>query len=55
MKIQITYNDYLKAIRKGYRDNELEDSTGWVCKNKTHKNLKQYKREKINIYNYENN
>ena len=49
MKIRIKHTDYLKAIRKSYREAELEISIGWVCKNKIHKNKKNYKRIKINI------
>jgi len=37
--------DYLKAIRRGSRDAEIENSTGWYAKNKKHKTLKDYSRK----------
>lgn len=39
------FNDWMKANRKGSRDAELEDKTGWVAKNKKHKTLKDYSRK----------
>jgi hypothetical protein len=53
MKKKFTYKDYIKANRKGSRDGELLDSTGWIQKHKIHKSMKDYKRKKLNIYNYE--
>jgi hypothetical protein len=46
MKNNKTFNlDYLKANRKGSRDAELENSTGFVSKHKTHKSKKNYTRK----------
>lgn len=38
-------NDWLKANRKGSREAELENSTGWSAKTKKHKTLKDYSRK----------
>lgn len=38
-------NDWLKANRRGSRDAELENSTGWKSKTKKHKTLKDYSRK----------
>ncbi len=38
--------DYVKANRKGSRDAELENSSGWTCKHKVHKSKKQYNRKR---------
>lgn len=41
------YKDgWIKANRKGSRDAELENQTGWVKKHKAHKNKKKYTRKK---------
>lgn len=40
MKIKV-----LKANRKGSREAELENSTGWVAVNKVHKSKKLYNRK----------
>lgn len=47
-------NDWMKANRKGSRDAELEDKTGWTAKRKKHKTLKDYSRKdnKLSIYDY---
>ncbi len=37
--------DYLKANRKGSRDAELENASGWGAKNKVHKSKKEYSRK----------
>ena len=37
--------DYIKANRKGSRDAELEDKTGWTSKHKIHKSSKTYNRK----------
>jgi len=37
--------DYVKANRKGSREAELEDQTGWSAKNKIHKSKKTYTRK----------
>ena len=44
-KYQITKNDYLKANRKGSRDAELENSTGWRSTHKVHKSENIYSRK----------
>ena len=38
-------SDYIKANRKGSRDAELEDSTGWTGKHKIHPSKKAYTRK----------
>lgn len=46
--------DWLKANRKGSRDAELENKTGWNAKTKKHKTLKDYSRKgKNKFYNVE--
>ena len=46
MKIgTITKKQLRKAERKASRDAELENQTGWVSKNKAHKNNKKYNRK----------
>jgi hypothetical protein len=46
MKMKIdNFDDYINANRKGSRDAELEDKTGWTAKNKKHKTLKDYSRK----------
>jgi len=42
-------DDYVKANRKGSRDAELEDSTGWTAKDKTHKSDKAYSRKNYKV------
>jgi len=37
--------DYIKANRKGSRDAELEDGSGWVSKHKIHSSKKSYSRK----------
>lgn len=37
IKMKITENDYLKANRKGSRDAEMENSSGWKSTHKIHK------------------
>ena len=43
MKIVV---DYIKANRKGSRDAELEDSTGWKSSHKVHASKKTYTRKR---------
>lgn len=38
-------SDYIRANRKGSRDAELEDSTGWIEIHKTHPSKKTYTRK----------
>lgn len=38
-------SDYIKANRKGSRDAELEDSTGFNSDHKIHKSAKNYSRK----------
>ena len=42
--------DWLKANRKGSRDAELENKTGWSAKTKKHKTLKDYSRKGKNKF-----
>jgi len=49
MKIKV--NDYVKANRKGSRDAELENCTGWVSTHKVHKSKKSYNRRDKKIIN----
>jgi hypothetical protein len=44
-KKTISFEDYIKANRKGSREAELEDSTGWNSVHKAHASLKDYKRK----------
>ena len=37
--------DYIKACRKGSRDAELENSTGFTSMHKVHKSVKNYSRK----------
>lgn len=39
-------SDYVKASRKGSRDAELENSTGWTSTHKVHKSENIYTRKK---------
>ena len=45
MKTTVTKTDILKASRKGSRDAELENSTGWVSTHKVHKSENIYCRK----------
>jgi hypothetical protein len=38
-------SDYIKANRKGSRDAEIEDSTGFIGTHKVHKSQKNYSRK----------
>ena len=42
---KISFFEWLKAIRKGSREAELENSTGFNRKLKIHKNKKKYHRK----------
>jgi len=44
-EFKIRQQDILKANRRGSREGELENSTGWVAKHKVHKNKKSYTRK----------
>ena len=44
-KYKITTMDYLKANRKGSREVELENSTGWKSTHKIHKSDSIYTRK----------
>lgn len=39
------FNDYIKANRKGSREAELENQTGWSSKHAVHPSKKQYSRK----------
>lgn len=43
---------YIKANRKGSRQAELENSTGWTAKHKVHKSVKNYSRNNKHKLNY---
>lgn len=47
------FNYWLKANRKGSRDAELENKTGWVAVKKAHKTLKDYSRKGKNKFRIE--
>jgi len=42
---KVKLSPYVRASRKGSRDAELEDSTGWVATHKVHKSKKTYERK----------
>lgn len=42
---KITVEDYIKAIKKADRDEELSLSAGWKCITSVHKNKKLYNRK----------
>lgn len=43
-------NDYIRANRKGSREAELENSTGWSATHKIHKSKKTYSRKGKNKF-----
>ena len=45
-------SSYIKASRKGSREAELENSTGWKAVLKIHKSKKIYSRNKKNSIDY---
>jgi len=45
-KSKITLEDYINANRRGSREAELENSTGFTAVHKTHKSKKAYARKK---------
>lgn len=42
---KITIADYIKAIKKADRENELSQSAGWIRKTSVHKSKKIYDRK----------
>jgi len=44
--------DYIKANRKGSRDAELENATGFISIHKVHKSKKTYSRKGKQKFNY---
>ena len=46
---------YIKANRKGSRDAELEDSTGWTAVRKVHRSKKTYTRKEKHKFKPFNN
>ena len=48
MKKKNKFLDYIKANRKGSRDAEIEDETGFKSIHKIHKSNKSYNRKKKN-------
>lgn len=47
LEIMLTTMDYVKASRKGGRDAELENTTGWNARHKVHKSMKNYNRKEM--------
>jgi hypothetical protein len=47
------FEDYIKANRKGSRNAEIENSSGWHAVNKKHKSLKDYFRKGKNKFKIE--
>jgi len=45
MKKKNKHKDYIRASRKGSRDAELENSTGFKAVHKVHKSQKNYSRK----------
>ncbi|NDV77383.1 hypothetical protein [Dysgonomonas sp. 511] len=45
-KGRITIEDYIKAVKKADRDNELSQSAGWKRTTEIHKNKKAYDRKR---------
>ena len=45
MKKKDKFKDYIKANRKGSRDAELENGSGWKATHKIHSSKKDYKRK----------
>ena len=41
----MTQTDYIKANRKGSREAELENQTGWCRSHKVHRSKKNYSRK----------
>jgi predicted transcriptional regulator len=41
---KISQKDVIKAMKRGSREAELELSTGWVAKDRPHKNKRKYDR-----------
>lgn len=46
-------DDYIKANRRGSREAELENQSGWNSKHKIHTTKKAYKRKPKYKLNYE--
>ena len=44
-KSRITIEDYIKAVKKADRDEQLSVQPGWVAVNKVHKSKKTYTRK----------
>ena len=44
-KTKITIDDYIKAVKKADRDNQLEQSAGWARTTSIHKSKKVYNRK----------
>jgi len=45
LELKMKVSDYIKANRRGSREAELENQTGWVGKHKIHKSDKIYTRK----------
>ena len=53
MKRVNKFLDYIKANRKGSRDADIEDETGFKSKHKIHKSSKSYNRKRDNKINFD--
>jgi hypothetical protein len=42
---KISFDEYMSAVRRGSREAELLDATGWRAKERPHKNRKKYDRK----------
>ena len=51
---KISKDQIMIAYKKASREIELENSTGWVSKNKIHKSNKDYNRKEKHKINYSN-
>lgn len=51
VKRKLSIDDYIKAVKKADREDELSKSTGWKRQTNVHKNKKIYdrKRDKKNL------
>lgn len=52
LKTKLTKEDYIKASRRGSREAELENQTGWSAKHKVHQSKKNYTRKTKHKINY---
>lgn len=48
-KFEIAESDYIKANRRGSREAEIENKTGFVAIHKVHKSAKNYSRKNYKV------